>query len=92
VERYKGRPFALLGVNVDSSPSKVNALREEGKVTWPSFSGDVENVVRAYGVHAIPTVILIDHKGIAREGWVMPSPDEIDKKVAELVAEAEGGR
>ncbi len=91
MERFQGKPFALLGVNIDNNPSKVNSLRDEGKVTWRSFSGDVEDVVRAYGVRAIPTVVLIDHKGTIQGAWVMPREDELDKKINELVAAAESG-
>jgi hypothetical protein len=91
VERYQGKPFALLGVNIDNSPSRVREFQDAGMVTWRSFSGDVNEVALAYGVHTIPMVVLIDHKGIVREAWVMPNPEELDRKVEELVTAAEGG-
>ncbi len=87
MERYQGKPFTLLGVNIDTSPSRVLALQQEGKVTWRSFSGDVSEVVHAYGVHAIPMVVLIDRKGVLREAWVMPKEEELDRKLEELMAE-----
>ncbi len=91
MERYKGKPFALLGVNVENDPAAVKRLQEAGTLTWPSFSGDVSEVALAYGVHTLPMVVLIDHKGIVREAWVDPKAEELDRKVNELVTAAEAG-
>ncbi len=91
MERYQGKPFTLLGVNIDNSPDRVRDLQQSGRITWRSFSGDVSEVAEAYGVSAIPMVVLIDHKGVVREAWVMPNTDVLDKKLEELVKAAEVG-
>ncbi len=91
MERYQGKPFALLGVNIDNNPKKVVTLQKEGQLTWRSFCGGADEIVAAYGVRAIPTVVLIDPKGVVRAAWVAPDTSELDKKLDELVAAAEVG-
>ena len=71
MERYQGKPFALLGVNIDNSPKRSVALQNEGKLTWRSFCGGADEIAAAYGVQAIPTVVLIDPKGVVRAAWVV---------------------
>jgi hypothetical protein len=93
VERFKGKPFALLGVNIDRDPEGVRTLQNDGRLTWRSFSGDVDRIVAAYGVHALPTIVLIDHKGVVQWARVgVPEGDELEKKLDELVAAAEVGQ
>jgi hypothetical protein len=93
VERNQGKPFALLGVNIDNSPSRVLSLQDAGKITWRSFSGDVGKAVNAYGVSAIPTVVIIDHKGVVQKAGVgVPDAEELDKLLDKLVAAAEVGK
>jgi hypothetical protein len=92
VERFQGKPFALLGVNIDGNPSLVLTLQQAGKVTWRSFSGDVGEAIKAYGVRAIPVVVVIDHKGVVQKHWLgAPDAGELDKLLDNLVAAAEVG-
>ncbi len=92
MERYRGKPFALLGVNIDHKPQTVRRLQDEGRLTWPSFCTDADEIAAAYGVHTIPHVVVIDAKGIVRYVSVGP-PDtkELDKELDDLVAAAEVG-
>jgi hypothetical protein len=93
VERYQGKPFALLGVNIDNDPSKVLHLQQEGQLTWRSFCGGALDIAAAYGVHAIPEVVVIDHKGVIRSVSVgAPNTKELDKELDDLVTEAELGK
>jgi hypothetical protein len=93
VERYQGKPFALLGVNTDNNPKAVLRLQEEGRITWRSFCGGAEEIVAKYGVHAIPVVVIIDHKGVIHSASVgAPDEEKLDKELDELVAAAEVGK
>jgi thioredoxin-like negative regulator of GroEL len=92
VERYQGRPFALIGVNMDQDPDLVRQLQQEGTVTWRSFSVGADEIADAYGVRGIPKVVVIDHKGVVQFISGLPSETELDGKLDQLVKEAEVGR
>jgi hypothetical protein len=57
---------------------------------WPQYRDQDRRILRAFGVHAFPSYILIDHEGIVRRmqtGWQSPaSLDEMVKKQVKLVA------
>jgi thioredoxin-like negative regulator of GroEL len=90
VERYQGKPFALVGVNCDNNAEIVQHLQSIGKVTWPSFCQGADKIGAAYGVRGLPTVVVIDHKGIVRSVYVGPPEEpELDRQLSDLIAEAE---
>jgi hypothetical protein len=92
VTRYQGRPFALVGVNLDSDAALVEQLQQKGIVTWRSFCGGADTIAGAYGVRGIPMVVLIDHKGIVRAVFAgAPDPADLDGQLDGLIAEAEAG-
>jgi hypothetical protein len=70
VEKLKGQPFALIGVNSDRDKAKLKTRMEKEKITWRSFwngpqgtSGPISN---AWNVHAWPTIYVLDAKGVIR--------------------------
>jgi hypothetical protein len=91
VERYQHGPFALLGVNVDVDPSLQLRCEERDNLNWRSWhDGPAGPIAAEWKVGALPTVYLIDHKGVIRfrsEG--VPDSGELDRKVEMLVKEAE---
>jgi hypothetical protein len=89
VERYQDRPFALIGVNLDPQDPRSRQFQQDGSVTWRCFRDDSNDIGALYGVHTIPTVYVIDHKGVVRfKAHIAPSEKELD----ELIADAEAGR
>jgi hypothetical protein len=93
VERFQGRPFALVGVNTDNDPKAVLELQNQGKVTWRSLCRGADRAAAAYGLHVLPTVVVIDHKGVVQfVSSGTPNADDLDRKLGELVADAEVGR
>src|SRR5438477_217906 len=91
VEKYRGRPFVLVGVNTDPD---IATLREaQGKsVAWRSFwdGGKGGPITQAWGVRAFPTVVLIDHEGVVRDfSEGAPDPKEFDREIEDLVRKAE---
>lgn len=92
MERYQGKPFALVGVNFDQDPEVVLRLQGKGTVTWRSFSDTKGEIADAYRLHGIPTVVLIDHKGVIQFISGVPDQQQLDEKLDELVAAAEVGR
>lgn len=94
VERMRGRPFALLGVNSDRDASKLQSDLVTHQVNWRSFKntrGDgSESISKIWGIRGWPTLILIDHNGIIKEKWVgVPDYGILDARIEELVREAE---
>jgi hypothetical protein len=91
VEKYQGRPFALLGVNLDVDPAILLRVQEKERLNWRSwFDGQGGPIAREWGVTALPTLYLIDHKGIIRyESEGVPPTDELEKKIEALVKEVE---
>jgi thiol-disulfide isomerase/thioredoxin len=69
VERMKGKPFALLGVDSDDAPEKARAVMAREKMTWPSwFDGGRIGGPIADGWNAgpWPTIYVLDAEGKIR--------------------------
>jgi S1-C subfamily serine protease/peroxiredoxin len=90
VSKYKGRKFAMLGVNTDSA-DRLDAVQKEKKVNWRSWSDGSQSgpITKQWGVDSYPMMYLIDHKGTIRMRGFF-DPDTIDQSIDLLVAEAEG--
>ena len=89
VERLKGKPFAIVGVNSDPR-EKVKAAIKEEKITWRSFwdGGSTDGPIStAWAVQGWPTIYLLDAKGVIRHKNVRGA--EMDAAIEALVAEAE---
>jgi hypothetical protein len=90
VERMKGKPFTIVGVNSDSDREKLKQTIASEKITWPSFwnGGSTEGAIaKQWNVHGWPTIYILDHKGVIRAREV--SGSSLDKLLDTLVAEAE---
>ena len=92
--RFKGRPFALVGVNGDHDQAAARKAVEKAQITWQSFRNpDPESegpIPAAYNVRSWPTVYVIDHKGVIRARSI--SGRELDETLEELIAEAEAAK
>ena len=88
VERLKGKPFALLGINCDADkPAAIKALASE-RITWPNWhDGGPETgpIVARYHVRSFPTVLVLDAQGIIR--FKNLHGEEIDRAVDKLLGE-----
>jgi thiol-disulfide isomerase/thioredoxin len=89
VERMKGRPFVLIGVNGDDDRAKAKTVSAKEGINWRSFwdGGRQEGTAVKWGVSAWPTVYLIDAKGMIRDDSLVGHA--LDQAVEILVAEAE---
>lgn len=91
-EKYQGRPFTVLGISGDSSPQDLaDYLKDHPEYDWPNiFDGEKRTFFNAWKVQYLPTVHLIDAKGVIRHKHLqMKSDDEVARLVDELVREAE---
>lgn len=88
VQRYQNQPFVLLGVNVNESRAKAQRFEEEHHLPWRSWwDGDSMTILKRWGVSGLPTVFLLDHKGVIRFiSHGPPNPATLDQEIEKLVA------
>jgi thiol-disulfide isomerase/thioredoxin len=89
VERMKGRPFVMIGVNGDNDRQLARSVSAKQGINWRSFwDGGSQGVTASkWGVQAWPTSYLIDAKGVIRDANLRG--DDLDKSVESLVKETE---
>ena len=87
VEKWKGEPFALLGVNTDP-PKTLSKLVKNGTVTWRNFrDGKVGGEISGkWDIKGWPTIYVLDHKGVIRH--VSQVKEDLDQAVTKLIKEA----
>lgn len=76
VEKYQGRPFALLGISVEDDVKELVALAEKGENTWPVWwdGESMEGPIAArWVIRSMPTFYVLDPKGVIRnKGFIQP--------------------
>jgi len=89
VERMKGRPFALVGVNGDDDRAKAKSVSAKEGITWRSFWNQSPHgpISLKWGVSGWPTIYVVDASGVIRNDNLRGR--ELDQAVELLVAEAE---
>ncbi len=91
VERLKGKPFALLGINSDSDRDKLKSVMLEKGITWRSWwdRGRIGGpIATRWDVHAWPTIIVLDGHGVIRfKGLPHHVPKLLDEAVDSLLKE-----
>src|SRR5262249_30142256 len=70
VQKLKGKPFAVIGVNVNGYDSrKLKQMMAKEKLTWRSFADD-GSIVGTWNLPGTPTFYIIDHQGVIQHKWV----------------------
>lgn len=91
VERMKGKPFALVGINGDDQREKAATAAKKAEMSWPSIWDAAERpdgpITKAWNIHSWPTVYVLDAKGVIRS--IGHDDEKLDELVDELVAETE---
>lgn len=87
VERMKGKPFALIGVNGDEDVKKAKAAVNREKIGWRSFwdRGSNGRISTAWKVQGWPMIYVMDAKGLIRFKEVYGK--DLDEAVDRLVGE-----
>lgn len=92
IERMRGRPFVMLGVDVQDDRDAALAMVQDGQVTWRNWFDPAGCISQAYGVGVYPTIVLIDHHGIVQAVYRGAPGPEMEEKLEALVRDAEGAR
>jgi len=67
LDRFKEKPFAILGVYCDDDLAKANAIVQESGATWPSFrDGQSGPISTAWNNNSWPAFNVLDSKGLIR--------------------------
>lgn len=92
-EKYAARGFSVVGVSIDEEGAKkVKPFLAKRKFTYPILlDTDTKNAVwKAFGVHGIPVVFLIDKTGQIVQQWTGKiNKSEIEKAVEALMEKKE---
>jgi hypothetical protein len=94
VNELKDKPFALLGVNLDSQQEGrtratfKEAVEREG-INWRSWWDEApwSPISKAWGVTGLPTLFLIDAKGVIRARDL--HGEDLKRMIDKLIKEAE---
>jgi thiol-disulfide isomerase/thioredoxin len=96
IERMKGRPFVLIGVNGDDNRERVKAVSAEKGINWRSFwsASRLQGIPLQWGVSSWPTIFVIDRSGVIRDNGLVYFHElhrsaKPNQMIESLVAEAE---
>jgi hypothetical protein len=93
VQAMENKPFALHGVNSDSSKEYGKKIVAKEKMTWRSWwdGGNTEGPIASkWNIRGWPTMYLLDHHGVIRHKWLgSPGDKVLDGAIEKLVNEAE---
>lgn len=92
VERWKDKPFALIGINSDGEAAAVRKLLAEQGISWRNAI-DVSTEgpwARAWNVSGWPTIYVLDHKGVIRFRDVRDA--ELEAAVSSLLKQLEAAK
>jgi thiol-disulfide isomerase/thioredoxin len=88
VERMKGKPFVLIGVNGDESKIDAKRCAKKENIFWPSFwnkEGKDGPIPTSWNVHGWPSVFVLDTNGVIRFKSEGADMNLINQKVDQLV-------
>ena len=88
--KWKDRPFALIGVNVNESESRnLKERMDKEKMNWRSFAH--QEAINAKWNPSTPSYYVLDPGGVIRHKWVgAPGEKAIETALEKLINEAEG--
>lgn len=93
ISRHNGRPFVMVGVNTDTSEQVISKGLQAYKQNRRSFKNKLPDgtlLTKALNITSLPSMILVDHRGIIRKVWTgVPDTRDIDFLVDSVVRSAE---
>lgn len=90
VAAMKGRPFVFVGVSADEKKETVRAFLKKHEMPWTHWwVGSSEGLMEDWQIGALPTIYLIDARGVLREVLVGADHEKLAAVAERLVQEAE---
>jgi len=79
VTQMEGKPFVLLGVDIDKTKVDEKGVETDKKMTWRSWhDGASGPIAKEWHVQGWPTLVIVDTNGVIRKK-VLGAPDKDDK-------------
>jgi thiol-disulfide isomerase/thioredoxin len=87
VQKLEGKPFALLGVNLDVNREALQRVERDARINWRSWwDGRGGTISPVWEIRYVPTIYVLDHKGMIRYKDVRgPHLDEAVNKLLKEV-------
>jgi thiol-disulfide isomerase/thioredoxin len=79
-ERFAGRPFALLGIDVDDELEEIRDVAKAGEITWPVWydgEGAEGPIATRWVIRSMPTIYVLDARGVIRNRGFLQGDDLI---------------
>jgi hypothetical protein len=93
----EGKPFALIGVNINCyDPKKLKQVMDKEQLNFRSFTDMADGeglgvITSAWNLIGTPTLVVLDHQGLIRYRRTgIPEVKVIDELLHKLIQEAEG--
>jgi thiol-disulfide isomerase/thioredoxin len=87
VDKFKGKPFALISISVDEEKDTLTDFLKETKMPWEHWwNGPSGGIIKDWDVHFFPTIYVLDAKGVIRYKHLRDK--ELEEAVEKLLAEA----
>jgi len=86
-EKLNPKGFEIVGISFDRELGKLKQVVDREKMTWPQYfegNGDSNKYGEEFGISGIPTMWLVDKKGVLRE---LNARENLPAKVEKLLAE-----
>ena len=91
-KKYKKLGFTVVGLNVEPDQNDAEGFLKQNPVTFPILYDPKDEVSKRYGVGGMPSVALVDRKGIVRwvhKSYVAGDENEYLNQVRALLTEKE---
>ena len=96
LERWRGRPFVILGINTNCRRNTLKEAIARGEITWRCWWEENQAdgpgpITTSWNIRGFPTFFLIDHRGVIRSKEDIRPFDtkSFDEAVEGLLKEAE---
>ena len=85
-EKLHAKGFEILGISFDEAKENLERVIQREKIAWPQhFDASGENpFAKEFDVASIPTMWLVDKKGVLRD---LNAREQLAEKVEKLLAE-----
>ena len=86
-EKLNPKGFEIVGISFDRELEKLKQVVAREKMVWPHYfegAGDGNKYGEEFGISSIPTMWLVDKKGVLRE---LNAREDLEAKVEKLLAE-----
>lgn len=86
-EKLHDKGFEIVGISFDRDIDKLKQIVAREKMTWPQYfegKGEGNKYGEEFAISGIPTMWLVDKKGVLRE---LNARENLDEKVKKLLAE-----